>query len=83
MLPSKVESSDIAQSEYMQRLRKISEGVQTCDICKGCPSDQVMVTMTKYGRMEQTLQQTVCFLCVPCQRRITRILADILFAVQY
>lgn len=70
--------------EYMEKLRQISEGVQTCDICKGVPVDQVMVAITKHGpKMEQTLQQTVCFLCIPCQRRVTRILTDLLFAVQY
>lgn len=82
-LPSRVELNQPALFEYMERLRKISEGVQTCDICKGAPSEQTMVTITKYGQIEQTLQQTVCFLCIPCQRRVTRILTDLLFAVQY
>lgn len=71
-------------SEYMANLRQISEGVQTCDICKGAPVEQVMVAITKHtAKLDQTLQQTVCFLCIPCQRRVTRILTDLLFAVQY
>lgn len=82
-LPSRVSIDQPALLEYMERLRKISEGVQTCDICKAAPSEQVMVTITKYGKIDQTLQQTVCFLCIPCQRRVTRILTDLLFAVQY
>lgn len=70
--------------EYMTTLRQISEGVQTCDICKNVPVEQVMVTITKHSaKIDQTLQQTVCFLCIPCQRRVTRILTDLLFAVQY
>lgn len=82
-LPSKVEFNPASQLEYMEKLRNISKGMQTCDICKGAPVDQVLVTMTKHGKMEQTLQQSLCFLCIPCQRRVTRILQDLLFAVQY